>query len=121
MSDQSISFNLLTTGKNINLKTQGIAKVIKLKWHLLQLIWNKPSVFSENEWNKIIKLIGINYAPDFVKYSLDDEKYIMTDVLENTNFVKSNCHKDEIITVLHSVVNNIIKASLLEVIKNEYY
>ena len=45
----------------------------------------------------------------------------MTDVLENTNFVKSNCHKDEIIIVLHSVVNNIIKASLLEVIKNEYY
>ena len=121
MSHQSISFNLLTTGKNINLKTQGIAKVIKLKWHLLQLIWNKPSVFSENEWNKIIKLIGINYAPDFVKYSLDDEKYIMADVLENTNFVKSNCHKDEIIIVLHSVVNNIIKASLLEVIKNECY
>ena len=121
MSHQSISFNLLTTGKNINLKTQGIAKVIKLKWHLLQLIWNKPSVFSEKEWNKIIKLIGINYAPDFVKYSLDDEKYIMTDVLENTNFVKSNCHKGEIIIVLHSVVNNIIKASLLEVIKNEYY
>ena len=45
----------------------------------------------------------------------------MTDVLENTNFVKSNCRKDEIIVVLHSVVNNIIKASLSEVIKNEYY
>ena len=27
-------------------------------------------------WNKIIELIGINYAPDFVKYTLDDEKYI---------------------------------------------
>ena len=72
-------------------------------------------------WNKIIKLIGINYAPDSVKYTLDDEKYIMVDVLENTNFVKSNCHKDEIIIVLHSVVNSIIKASLLEVMENEYY
>ena len=27
-------------------------------------------------WNKIIELIGINYTPDFVKYTLDDEKYI---------------------------------------------
>ena len=121
MSHQSISFNLLTTGKNINLKTQGIAKVIKLKWHLLQLIWNKPSVFSEKEWNKIIKLIGINYAPDFVKYTLNYEKYIMADIFGNKNFVKSNCHKDEIIIVLHSVVNIIIKASLLEVTENEDY
>ena len=30
----------------------------------------------------------MNYAPDFVKYILDDEKYIMADVLENTN-----CHR----------------------------
>ena len=28
---------------------------------------------------------------------------------------------DEVIIVLHSIVNSIIKASLLEVIKNEYY
>ena len=27
-------------------------------------------------WNKIIELIGIKYTPDFVKYTLDDEKYI---------------------------------------------
>ena len=45
----------------------------------------------------------------------------MADVLENTNFVKSNCHKDEIIIVLHSAVNSIIKAPLLKVIENEYY
>ena len=72
-------------------------------------------------WNNIIKLIGINYGPDFVKYTLNDEKYIMANVLENTNFVKSNRHKGEIIIVLHSVVNSIIKASLLEVIENEDY
>ena len=45
----------------------------------------------------------------------------MANVLENTNFVKSNRHKGEIIIVLHSVVNSIIKASLLEVIENEDY
>ena len=39
-------------------------------------------------WNKIIELIHINYAPDFIKYILDDEKYIMAVVLENTN-----CHR----------------------------
>ena len=72
-------------------------------------------------WNKIIKLIGINNAPDFIKYTLDDEKHIMADVLENTNFLKSNCHKDEIIIVLHSFINNIIKSSLLEVTEYEYY
>ena len=72
-------------------------------------------------WNKIVKLIGINYAPDFVKHTLNYEKYIMADIFGNTNFVKSNCHKDEIIIVLHSVVNIIIKASLLEVTENEDY
>ena len=45
----------------------------------------------------------------------------MVDVLENTSFVKSNCRKVEIIIVLHSVVNSIIKASLLEVVEKEYY
>ena len=73
-------------------------------------------------WNKIIELIGINYAPDFIKYTLDDEKCVwqMADVLENTNFVKSNCYKGEIMIVLHSAVNSSIKASLLKVIENEY-
>ena len=71
-------------------------------------------------WNKIIELIGINNALDFIKYTLDGEKYIMANVLENKNFVKSNCHKDELIIVLHSIVNNNLEASLLEVIKYEY-
>ena len=71
-------------------------------------------------WNKIIELIGINNALDFIKYTLDGEKYIMENVLENKNFVKSNCHKDELIIVLHSIVNNNLEASLLEVIKYEY-
>ena len=68
-------------------------------------------------WNKIIELININNAPNFVKYTLDDEEFIEADVLKNTSFIKSNCHKDKLIIVLHSVVNNILNASLLELRK----
>ena len=71
-------------------------------------------------WNKITELMFIYNTPDFVKYTLDDEEYIEASVLRNTNFVKSNCHKDETIIVLHSVVNNNLKSSLLKVMKYEY-
>ena len=67
--------------------------------------------------NKITELIFINNAPDFVPNNLYDEEYIKANVLKNTNFVKSNCYKDELIIVLHSVVNNNLKASLLELIE----
>ena len=49
--------------------------------------------------------------PDFIQNNLFDEEYIKANILRNTNFVKSNCHKDELIIVLHSVVNNNLKAS----------
>ena len=62
-------------------------------------------------WNKITKLIGINNAPNFVQNNLFDEQYIRANILRNKNFVKSNC-----LIVLHSVVNNNLKASLLELI-----
>ena len=53
-------------------------------------------------WNKIIKLININNAPNFVQNTLyDNSKYNEADVLKKTNFVKSNCYKDELIIVLH--------------------
>ena len=66
-------------------------------------------------WNQIIKSININNAPNFVQNTLDDNsEYIEANVLENTNFVKSNCYKDELIIVLHSVINNNLKASLSE-------
>ena len=65
--------------------------------------------------NKIIKLLNINNAEDFVKYTLDgsNSEYIKADVLENTNFVKDRCYKDKIIIVLDSVINDILNASLL--------
>ena len=72
-------------------------------------------------WNKIIELTNINNAPNFVQTTLDDgSEFIEADVLENTRFVESNYDKDEIIIVLHSVVNNNLKASLLQVTKYEY-
>ena len=43
----------------------------------------------------------------------------MANTLKNTNFVKSNCYKDELIIVLHSVINNNLKASLSELRKYE--
>ena len=75
----------------------------------------------EKKSNKITKLIGINNVPDFVQHKLFHKEYVKINILRNTNFVKSNCHKDEIIIVLHSAVNSIIKAPLLKVIENEYY
>ena len=70
-------------------------------------------------WNKITELMFIDNASDFIWTTLyDDEKYIEADVLENTNFNKRNCYKDELIIVLHSVVNNNLK-TLLEEIKDD--
>ena len=72
-------------------------------------------------WNKIIELLGITYAEDFVQYTLDDNsKYIAADVLENTKFAKDHCYRDKIIIVLDSVVDDILMASLLELREFEY-
>ena len=71
-------------------------------------------------WNQIIKSININNAPNFVQNTLDDNsEYIEANVLENTNFVKSNCYKDELMIVLQSAINNNLKASLSELRKYE--
>ena len=59
-------------------------------------------------WNKIIKLIGINNAKDFVKNTIDDDEFVMVDVHKNTSFVEGN-YSDEIVIVLHSVINNYLK------------
>ena len=72
-------------------------------------------------WNKITELIFIGNASDLIWTTFyDDEKYIEADVLENTNFSKRNCYKDELIIVLHSVVNNNLK-TLLQEIKDDAY
>ena len=66
-------------------------------------------------WNKIIELVGTNNAKDFVKYTIDDaDEFIMVDVHKNTSFVEGN-YRGEVVIVLHSVIDNYLKASLVEV------
>ena len=66
-------------------------------------------------WNKITELIGINNAPDFVKTTLDDDsEFIMVDVLENTSIAEGN-YRSELTIVLHSVIDNHLKAALVQI------
>ena len=71
-------------------------------------------------WNKIIELIGINNTPNFVQTTLDDDgsKFTEADVLKNTSFIESCHYKDKLIMVLHSVINNCLKSSLIQRIKH---
>ena len=67
--------------------------------------------------DKIIELIGINNPIDFVEVDDDDELFIMVDVHKNTSFViKDNCRygHNKVVIVLHSVINNCIKTSLVQ-------
>ena len=61
-------------------------------------------------WNKIIELIGINNAKDFVKNTIydDADEFIMVDVHKNTSFVESN-YRDKLVIVLHSVFNDYLQ------------
>ena len=65
-------------------------------------------------WNKTIRLIGIDNAPDFVKTDLDDDsQFIEADVLENTVFTE-DIYDDQLVIVLHSVFNDYLQTSLLQ-------
>ena len=71
-------------------------------------------------WNKIIELIGINNAKDFVKNTIDDDdEFIMVDVHKNTSFVEGN-YRDKLVIVLHSVIDNYLKTSLIQVKAHKY-
>ena len=58
-------------------------------------------------WNKIIELIGINNAKDFVKNTIDDnaDEFIMVDVHKDTSFVEDN-YRNKLVIVLHSVIDD---------------
>ena len=65
-------------------------------------------------WSKIIELIGINSAPDFVQTTLDDgNEFIEAYVLENTVFT-DNIYDDQLVIVLHSVFNYYLQTSLVQ-------
>ena len=68
-------------------------------------------------WDKIIELIGINNDMYFLKADDDDELIIMTDVHKNTSFVIEDNYRyghNKIVIVLHSVINDCIKTSLVQ-------
>ena len=93
------------------------AKIHKLKNNITVM-----SIQSDNKklfrkireiWNKIIELIGINNAKDFVKTALDGYEFIMVDVHKNTGFVEDN-YRNKLVIVLHSVIDNYLKTSLIQ-------
>ena len=72
-------------------------------------------------WNKIIELIGINNAKDFVKNTIDDhDEFIMVDVHKNTSFVGGN-NKNKLVIVLYSVLDDYLQLSLVQHINTHKY
>ena len=66
-------------------------------------------------WNNITESIGIINAKDFVETTLDDgDKFIAADVHKNTSFVEGN-YRNKHVIVLHSVINNYLQKSLIQV------
>ena len=68
-------------------------------------------------WNKIIELIGINNPIDFVNTDDDVDELITGDVHKNTSFVIEDnygCRHNKIVIVLHSVINDYLKTSLVQ-------
>ena len=66
-------------------------------------------------WNKIIELIGINNAKDFVKNTIDDDadEFIMVNVYKYTSFVEGN-YRDKLVIDLNSVIDDYLKTSLVQ-------
>ena len=61
-------------------------------------------------WNKIIELIGINNPIDFVDADDDADEFITADIYKNTSFVVEG---NKAVIVLHSVINDYLKTSLV--------
>ena len=67
-------------------------------------------------WNKIIELIGINNLIDFVNTD-DVDEFITGDVHKNTSFVIEDNYRyghNKVVIVLHSVINDYLKTSLVQ-------
>ena len=71
-------------------------------------------------WNNITESIGINNAKDFVETTLDDndddddDEFIAPNVHNNTNFVEGD-YRNKLVMVLHYVIGNYPKTSLIQV------
>ena len=84
------------------------------------LIYNNDKEFFRKcieIWDKIIELIGINNCIYFLKADDDDELFIMVDVHKNASFVLEVNYRyghNKVVIVLHSVINDHIKTSLVQ-------
>ena len=69
-------------------------------------------------WNEITKLMFINNAPDFIQTTLDDDddEIIEADTLKDTVFT-DDIYDDRLVIVLHSVINDCLQASVMQVVK----
>ena len=70
-------------------------------------------------WNKIIKFIFINNSPDFIQFTSDDDdddEFIAADALRNIVFT-NDIYDDKLVIVLHSVINDCLQASVIQVVK----
>ena len=68
-------------------------------------------------WNKIIELIGINNPIDFVEADDHDKLFITADVHKNTTFFIEDNYRyghNKVVIVLHSVINDYLKTSLVQ-------
>ena len=68
-------------------------------------------------WDKIIELIGINNHIHFVKADENDELFVMANIHKNTSFVIEDSYRygnDKDVIVLHSIINDCIKTSLVQ-------
>ena len=66
--------------------------------------------------NKIIKLIGVNNPIDFVEADDHHDLFITADVHKNKSFVTEDNYRyghNNVIIVLHSVINDYLKTSLV--------
>ena len=59
----------------------------------------------------------INNAPDFIQTTLDDDDEIIeADTLKDTVFT-NDIYDDRLVIVLHSVINDCLQASVMQVVK----
>ena len=66
---------------------------------------------------QITELIGINIPIDSVDADDDADEFIAADVYKNTNFVvegNSRYRYNKVVIVLHSVINDYLKTSLVQ-------
>ena len=78
--------------------------IVPLQWKCIEI------------WDKIIELIGINNRIYF-KADEDNELFFMANVHKNTSFVIEDNYiygHNKVVIHLHSVINNCIKASLVQ-------